>query len=258
MCKYQIICKINKKGYNDLLSMTKDLNKEYKQLLLSRKVDSNYLDYDLLQRHIRNISQSDIMRNQAVTIYDNCRSEHVYMSEYHKQLFGKEDTEVHPDDLDDVMKNVLAILQNVFQGNKNVSNLKIVREYRAKVGDRFRRVTETLQVLETDSIGNIWLALCILEISPNQSSPFTVNYQIINTATGEVFSPLAKYLQKELILTRRELEILNLIAKGKLSKEISDSLHISPHTVNTHRQRILEKLNVDNSHEAVRCALSLV
>lgn len=32
---------------------------------------------------------------------------------------------------------------------------------------------------------------------------------------------------------------------------------ISVHTVNTYRQHILEKLNVDNSHEAVRYGLSL-
>ena len=55
-------------------------------------------------------------------------------------------------------------------------------------------------------------------------------------------------------LSGREREILRLIGRGKLSKEIADQLAISVHTVNTHRQRILEKLNVDNSMEAVRYA----
>ena len=135
--------------------------------------------------------------------------------------------------------------------------MKTIREYRAKVGDRFRRVTETLSVLEPDHAGNIWLALCILEISPNQSPPFTVNAQIVNSATGEVFAPLTRYYQSESILTKRELEILNLIASGMLSKEISERLHISVHTVDTHRQHILEKLDADNSHEAVRYGQSL-
>ncbi len=39
-----------------------------------------------------------------------------------------------------------------------------------------------------------------------------------------------------------------------LSKEIAAELHISVNTVNTHRQRILEKLGVGNSIEAVRYA----
>ncbi len=36
------------------------------------------------------------------------------------------------------------------------------------------------------------------------------------------------------------------------SKEISNQLASSVHTVNAHRQRILEKLNVDNSIETIR------
>ncbi len=236
--------------------MTQNLNNEYARLLQSQRIDGRSLDYDLLQRYIARFSQSNVSQHQAVTIYDNFRFEHAYVSEYHKRLFGDGEMEVHPDDLDDVMRNAIATLKHVFVC-KNFEHIKLVREYRTKVGDRYRRVTETLQVLETDNRGNIWLALCILEISPNQQPPYPVNYQIVNTTTGEVFSPLVKYLQSESVLTGRELEVLTLIAQGKLSKEISELLHISVYTVNTHRQRILEKLNVDNSHEAVRCAMLL-
>ena len=42
-------------------------------------------------------------------------------------------------------------------------------------------------------------------------------------------------------LTSREKEILQLVAKGKTSKEIGELLHISKHTVDTHRRKILEK-----------------
>lgn len=239
------------------VTMIKDLEKEYKRLILSQRFDERYLDYDLLQRHIDTYSRLSEVQGSAVTIYDNFRMEHAYVSEYHQHLFGDGEMEVHPDDLADVLKNAIASLKHVFQGNKNFSHIKVIREYRAKVGERFRRVCETLQILETDSRGNIWLALCMLEIAPNQMPPFAVNSQIINTATGEVFSPLTRYYQSKSVLTKRELEILNLIARGKLSKEISDRLQISVHTVDTHRQHILEKLNVDNSHEAVRYGLSL-
>lgn len=43
------------------------------------------------------------------------------------------------------------------------------------------------------------------------------------------------------ILTKREKEIISMIANGKSSKEISDSLFISTHTVNTHRKNIIRK-----------------
>lgn len=55
-------------------------------------------------------------------------------------------------------------------------------------------------------------------------------------------------------LTKREIEILRLVKEGYLSKEISGKLSISVHTVNTHRQRFLEKLGANNSFEAVMFA----
>ncbi len=237
--------------------MIKELTQEYKRLMLSQQIDPKSLDYNLLRKHIKAFSQSDGQPSLAISIYDNYRMEHAYESEYHKHLFGNGEIEVHPDDMEDVLKSAIATLKHVFQGNKNRTHIKMIREYRAKIGDRFRRVTESFQILETDDKGNIWLALCFLEISPNQQPPFAVNTQIINTATGEVFAPLTRFYQRQSVLTKRELEILNLIAQGKLSKEISDQLHISVHTVNTTRQHILEKLNVDNSHEAVRYGMSL-
>jgi len=50
---------------------------------------------------------------------------------------------------------------------------------------------------------------------------------------------------------------LQLIAKGLISKQIADKLFISVNTVNTHRQRILEKLNADNSFKAIKYASKL-
>lgn len=99
--------------------------------------------------------------------------------------------------------------------------------------------------------------ISLLEISPNQSPPFSVNAQIVNTLSGEVFSPLTKFYQKKSVLTPREVEVLGSIARGKISKEISCELDISINTVNTIRQHILDKLNVDNSYEAVRYGQSL-
>jgi DNA-binding NarL/FixJ family response regulator len=56
-------------------------------------------------------------------------------------------------------------------------------------------------------------------------------------------------------LTPRELEVLNLLAKAYLYKEIADSLAISLPTVATHIRRIYEKLHVHSRSQAVaKCA----
>jgi DNA-binding NarL/FixJ family response regulator len=57
------------------------------------------------------------------------------------------------------------------------------------------------------------------------------------------------------ILTKRELEILQLISTGKSNNEIAEELFISVHTVNSHRKNILKKLNQKNTAELVRFAV---
>ncbi|HST30033.1 MAG TPA: response regulator transcription factor [Chthoniobacterales bacterium] len=59
-------------------------------------------------------------------------------------------------------------------------------------------------------------------------------------------------------LSDRELEILELIGKGRDVHEISDALHISRKTVETHRAHIKEKLNLKNAREVSRFAAQWV
>jgi DNA-binding NarL/FixJ family response regulator len=56
-------------------------------------------------------------------------------------------------------------------------------------------------------------------------------------------------------ITRRELEILRLIAEGHTSTEISEILFISPRTVDTHRANLMNKLDIKNAAGLVRYAI---
>lgn len=66
-------------------------------------------------------------------------------------------------------------------------------------------------------------------------------------------SPL-KAVEKN-ILTEREREILKLIASGLTNKKIADKLSISIKTVETHRARILQKLDFHTTAELVKYAI---
>lgn len=59
------------------------------------------------------------------------------------------------------------------------------------------------------------------------------------------------------ILSRRERQILAMIDTGMKSAEIAVQLNISIHTVSRHRQEIVGKLQVKNTHEACRLAKSI-
>jgi DNA-binding NarL/FixJ family response regulator len=56
-------------------------------------------------------------------------------------------------------------------------------------------------------------------------------------------------------LTDREMEILRLIAEGKTNKEIAKLLHISLSTVETHRLKLMSKLEMHNCTQLVRYAI---
>jgi DNA-binding NarL/FixJ family response regulator len=60
---------------------------------------------------------------------------------------------------------------------------------------------------------------------------------------------------KAACLTRRELQVLILIALGKTSKEIAFELEIAFETVTCHRARILSKLCARNSADVARYAI---
>ena len=57
------------------------------------------------------------------------------------------------------------------------------------------------------------------------------------------------------ILTPREREVLQLLAEGKSTKEIASSLHVSVKTVETHRNKIMEKLDIRSIAELTKYAI---
>ena len=56
------------------------------------------------------------------------------------------------------------------------------------------------------------------------------------------------------ILSEREIEIVKMVADGRITKEIAEKLYISVRTVETHRSRIMKKLGAANASEMIKAA----
>ena len=67
--------------------------------------------------------------------------------------------------------------------------------------------------------------------------------------------PSARDLQVLPALTKREKEILKLVADGQTSAAIAAQLHVSPLTVETHRRNLMQKFNVKSMTAAVKVAM---
>ena len=70
----------------------------------------------------------------------------------------------------------------------------------------------------------------------------------------EVEQVLKAKQASEIIITRRELEVLTLIAEGMTNNEIALKLFIGITTVDTHRKNLLEKFTARNTAELVKLA----
>ena len=79
----------------------------------------------------------------------------------------------------------------------------------------------------------------------------------ISPAVSEaVLSDYRRHVTNPLdLLTSREREVLQMIAEGKTNKEIATVLTLSVYTVEAHRGRVMEKLNLHSAGELVRFAL---
>ena len=116
---------------------------------------------------------------------------------------------------------------------------------------QYIKVLHRMFYLAYDANGCARLALCLYNLSHSEAS----EHLIINSLTGETSAP--ETYSCEHLLSSRECEILRLIERGYMSKEIASGLFISVNTVNRHRQNILMKLQATNSVEACRIAKSL-
>ncbi|GGH57034.1 DNA-binding CsgD family transcriptional regulator [Filimonas zeae] len=111
--------------------------------------------------------------------------------------------------------------------------------------------------LKSLSNGSVWLALCLYTPSADTNPRAGIDGRIINNETGEVLAPEQYKQYDQTLLSKRETEVLALVAQGRGSKEIAEQLHIAVHTVHRHRQNIIQKMQVANTAEAVLTALNM-
>lgn len=116
-------------------------------------------------------------------------------------------------------------------------------------------VLHTSRYIQCHTNGSVWLALCTYIPLPLSDACFERG--IINSVTGETVKKDQYATTDSTILSKRQTEILSLLARGNGSKQIAEKLHISVHTVNRHRQDILAALKVTNSSSAVEIAMRL-
>ncbi len=250
---------------NHQMAKPENVHRIFFDLLEQQKFVESDLDYSILKNHKTQLQKIADIGNSVVSVLDVYKKQHGFYSSNFGSILGysqKEveaygehfiNTKIHADDFLGITKNGLTGFKLFFEMSADDKlNHKLINEFRVLNADnQYVRVIEQHQALELDRHGNLWLALSILDVSPNQNLEEPIKSQLLNFRTGRFLSLVDNKSEISASLTQREIEILKLVKDGLLSKEISDRLSISIHTVNTHRQRVLEKLGAANSMEAV-------
>ena len=142
----------------------------------------------------------------------------------------------------------------------------IGRPFRDVLGSTIDHGTERLERVEmqarTKSGRPVWLDVRVLEASSRGPAGTLLIYLIRDaTATRELLRQVDGQFQassalpaKVTTLTRRELEVLRLIAGGANTRWLAERLHVSPATIRNHAQNIFTKLGVHSRLEAVAFA----
>ena len=236
-----------------------------------QQISSLDVDYDFWKQKRELIRQMSQISQSCLFTVDVFREKYDFASSGFSDLFGYKpewirsiekngnylEDMVHPDDLETLIKMQIDhshFIYNLEPKYRNdYSNTYNFRMQNAQ--KKYLNVISRQRVIEQDINGKAWIILGEVNISPDQRPLSDVQKITVNLKTGKFIHSEDK-LEDGTSLSKREMEILKLIRKGYLSKEIADKLFISLNTVNNHRKNILRKLQVSNSIEAINATFN--
>lgn len=241
-----------------------DITRE--EMWAKQSLNLEEIDYSVWDRDKAMLQQMAKINRSCTFVVDVCKCRYTFASSNFADLLGYDcrkiemieqyddylESRIHPEDLSTMKYIQIGLSQFIYkQPMDERNNYKNIFSYRVlNAKGQYINVTSKQQVLETSNSGKAWLILGVMDIASDQRPSDEVKYTVLNMKTGDLFS-LQNLIESKPELTIREIEILQLIKQGFLSKEIAYTLGVSIHTVNIHRQNILRKLGVQNSIEAI-------
>ena len=139
-------------------------------------------------------------------------------------------------------------------GGLLIAALKVI-EYRYIVVEHSIEIYGGLIALVFASVG-IWLGLRLTRKEQIVVERELIIEREVPVPARTPFALNEKRLQ-ELAITKRELEILGLIANGLSNREIAEKLFVSENTVKTHSSRLFDKLSAKRRTQAVQLGKEL-
>lgn len=246
------------------------IKKTFEDILSKQDFGNEKPDYAGFDAHIAILERMADVENSSIAIVDLYKKEFVSIKPKFSGIITFDlnlafangpayyISFMHPDDI----PIVLDTYRRVWDFSLSLpiaerKDYKTIFNFRLRSPEgKYYHFIQQLVTLELDKYGNYWLSLTLSDMLPAKTRFNKVNRRVVNMRTGKYFS-FDDEKRSKLMLTKRETEILGLVSHGFVSKEIADKLLVSVSTVNNHRQKILKKIKVTNTDEAVSYAKNL-
>ncbi len=167
---------------------------------------------------------------------------------------------MHPEDIDFVVKAEAACLDFMFTHFNDQQKLsyKMSYHFRAKIKDgSYALINHQALILTLDDTGGFGKSLNIHTNVQhiNSINPHTFSLIGLNGRPSYLNVPVPTFKTNSLSFSKRELEVLSLIANGLSTQQIADSLFISALTVKKHRSNMLKKAHCKNVSQLIRSSV---
>jgi len=237
-------------------------NKIEFQFIDKQDYDSENLNYKILENPQYLLNKFSKVTKTSIFIYDYYKQEIIYLM-YDNLLFPKDEIEknqkldlnMYLSKIEEKDKNLVAKINKksfeFLKAQKAEDFKNLVLNYNICLNINKKRdylVDVKVNIMEADSLGNIWLAMFVIKKSEYQNYilPFFIN---VETKELTFFQnpKLAKY-----DFNSKKLETINELASKANQKEIADKLGIGVDGLSTRLQSIYNDLNVKNRVQAVK------
>lgn len=170
-------------------------------------------------------------------------------------------TMIHPDDRPELFrfqKIVFDAFHELTISERHTFEFSYTTRWVHRTTQDILWMTSKVRPYVIDELGNFIMDLhIIIQLhTPPKAKNYDWSYSFSKDDGTKIFVSKNSPVDREVKLTSKEREIVDLILEGKESKEISQILNISINTVGTHRKNILRKLGARNVGEMVKILVS--
>lgn len=168
---------------------------------------------------------------------------------------------IHPEDIPFVSKcenEIMGLFYNKL-GPEKLTSYKVNYSFRSMMKNgNYELLNHQAIMLTLDENGGFSKSLNIHTCIDHLSFKNTFKFSLIGLNGQPSYMNMIVNDDNSLLkLSKREIEIINLIANGDTNTSIANALHLSPETIKKHRKNILAKTKCINTSHLIKCCMEL-